>query len=138
MALSDGDSLFEPNQKVLGSRGLSALECLITVEQGKLSLPVHNFQEFTAHLDAGEEIGVLRPCDSSLISSHSTSPPPSAAAVVKTMDPPPERMSRLLQELQLPFDKLSAEEGEQLQAAIYEFSDVFAVDDTELGCTDLV
>ena len=138
MALSDGDFLFEPNQKVLGSRGLSALECLVTVEQGKVSLPVDNFQEFTAHLDAGEEIGVLRPCDSSLISSHSTSPPPSTAAVVKTMDPPPERMSRLLQELQLPFDKLSAEEGEQLQAAIYEFSDVFAVDDTELGCTDLV
>ena len=138
MALSDGDFLFEPNQKVPGSRGLSALECLVTVEHGKVSVPVDNFQEFTAHLDAGEEIGVLRPCDSSLISSHSTSPPPSTAAVVKTMDPPPEQMSRPLKELRLPFDKLSAEEGEQLQAAIYEFSDVFAVDDTELGCTDLV
>ena len=59
----DGDFLFEPNQKALGSRGLSASECLVTAEGGQVSLPIENFQEFTAQLNAGEEIGMLRPLD---------------------------------------------------------------------------
>ena len=137
----DGDFLFEPNQKALGSCGLSASECLVTAEGGKVSLPIENFQEFTAQLDAGEEIGMLRPLDSppSLCENTSTVDPlPSTTAVVKTTAASPERLGRLLGELQLPFDKLSPEEGEQLKATVCEFSDVFALDDMELGCTDLV
>ena len=41
-------------------------------------------------------------------------------------------------ELQLPLDKLSPLESKQLKTVICEFSDVIALDDTELGCTDLV
>ena len=139
VALSDGDFLFEPNQKALRSRGLSALECLVTAEGGKVFLPVENFQEFTAHLDAGEEIGMLRPLDlPPLCCEDTTHTLPSSTAVVKTTAPSPERLERLLRELQLPLDKLTPEEGEQLKAGISDFSDEFALDDMELGCADLV
>ena len=37
-----------------------------------------------------------------------------------------------------PLVKLSPEENGQLKSLITEFSDVFALDDTELGCTNLV
>ena len=126
VALSDGDFLFEPNQKALGSRGLSALECLVTAEGGKVFLPVENSQVFTAHLDAGEEIGMLRPLDlPPLCCEETTHTLPNSTAVVKTTAQSPERLKRLLRELKLPLDKLSPEEGEQLKAAICDFSDVF-------------
>ena len=82
---------------------------------------------------------MLRPLDSPpSLCENTVDPLPSTTAVVKTTAASPERLRRLLGELQLPFDKLSTEEGEQLKATICEFSDVFALDDMELGCTDLV
>ena len=56
VVLSDGEFLFEPSQKVLEGHGLSVMECLVTAREGKVSLPVENFQEFTACIDADEEI----------------------------------------------------------------------------------
>jgi hypothetical protein len=91
VALSDGDFLFEPNQKALGSRGLSSLECLVTAEGGNVFLPVENFEEFTAQLDAGEEIGMLRPLDlPPSCCEDTTHTLPSSTAVVKTIAPSPE------------------------------------------------
>ena len=48
--------MFEPNQEAVGSCGLSVFECLVTAEEGKATLPIENFQEFTVYLDAGEEM----------------------------------------------------------------------------------
>ena len=104
---------------MLESRGLSALECLVTAEGGKVFLPVENFQEFTAHLDAGEEMGMLRPLGSPPSCCEDTTPTlPSTTATVKTTPPSPEQLERLLKELKLPVDKLSPEEEEELKAVM--------------------
>jgi HPt (histidine-containing phosphotransfer) domain-containing protein len=57
---------------------------------------------------------------------------------VKAMKPLSERLQKLLQVLHLPLDQISPEECEQLTALISEFSDVFGLDDSELGYTDVV
>jgi len=139
--LSDGDFLFEPSQKVLEGHGLSAMECLVTARDGKVSLPVENFQEFTVHMDAGEELGILRPLGSSLATpsyGDDSDIGTSTAAAVETVIPSPERLEELCRQLQLPFDKLTPGERGQLESTISEFSDVFALNDSELGCTSLV
>ena len=40
--------------------------------------------------------------------------------------------------MQHPLEKLLPAENDQLKELILEFNDVFALDDTELGCTTLV
>jgi len=50
----------------------------------------------------------------------------------------PKRAQRLLDALGLPFAKLSESQSQELVALVREYSDVFALDDSELGCTDLV
>lgn len=62
----------------------------------------------------------------------------STNAAVTTLISTPDRCAKLLEVLQLPLDRLSSEEGKQLTAVICEFADVFAYDDTELGCTDIL
>ena len=47
-------------------------------------------------------------------------------------------MEKLFQVLRQPLEKLLPAENEQLKELILEFNDVFALDDTELGCTNLV
>ena len=94
------------------------------------------FKEFTAHLDAGEEIGMLRPLDLPPLCREDTLP--SSTAILKTTAQSPEGLERLLRELKLHLYKLSPEVGQQLKTAICDFSDVFALDDMELGCIDLV
>ena len=49
-----------------------------------------------------------------------------------------ERMEKLIEALALSVDKFSESENQQLHDLIHEFSDVFALDDSELGCTDIV
>jgi len=48
------------------------------------------------------------------------------------------RLEQLCCELNLPLDTLSPDEAEQLRNLIREFSDIFALDDSELGCTDVL
>ena len=57
---------------------------------------------------------------------------------METVRPSLERLEELCRQLQLPFDKLTLEEREQLESTISEFNDVFALNDSELGCTSLV
>ena len=47
-------------------------------------------------------------------------------------------LSKLVDPLALPCEKLSEEQLRQLRALIEEYSDVFALSGAELGCTDLV
>jgi len=49
-----------------------------------------------------------------------------------------ERAEKLMEALRLPVDRFSESEAEQLHDLICEFSDVFALDDFELRCTDIV
>ena len=49
-----------------------------------------------------------------------------------------ERTEKLIEALELPVERFSEDEAKKLQDLIHEFSDVFALDDSELGCTDIV
>ena len=59
-------------------------------------------------------------------------------ATVGTVECSSGRLEQLCGELNLPLDSLSPDEAEQLRNLIREFSDVFALDDSELGCTDVL
>ena len=50
----------------------------------------------------------------------------------------PERLERLMAELQLSPGDLTQDQFQQLQELISDSVDVFALDDSELGCTSLV
>ena len=62
----------------------------------------------------------------------------SCNATDKVVDCSPERLGKLYSELKLPPDSLSSDEVMQLKNLISEFSDVFALDDSELGCTNIL
>lgn len=130
--ISDGEFLFEPNHKVLETYGLSAIECLVTAAKGKVLLPVENFQAFMAHVDAGEEMGTVRPFDIGDPNANSVN---ACISVVVKKVPSPERVELLLSSLNLTFNKLTSEEAKQLKTLIHDFSDVFTLSDSELGCT---
>ena len=48
------------------------------------------------------------------------------------------RTEKLMEALRLPVDRVTESEVKQLQNLIHEFSDVFALDVSELECTDIV
>ena len=50
----------------------------------------------------------------------------------------PERSRRLLESLELPSEKLRGGQSQQLTELLTDYSDAFALCDSELGCTDLV
>lgn len=134
--LSDGEFLFEPSPGMLGDRGLTTWESVVTARGGEVLLPIDNYSGTTLRISAGEELGTLRalPVDPP-ISSGAT---PGTSAAVNTVVSTSGRCKDLLNILQLPLDKLCPEEEEQLTAAICKFADVFALEDTELGCTDIL
>ena len=94
------------------------------------------------HLDADLELGSVRRNYSTLECSdeqvQDREETISSNAPVKPEASPASRIEMLLRILCHPLEKLSAEENEQLNTLIVELSDVFALDDTELGCTQLV
>ena len=139
---NDRDVLFEPNHKILDILGINVTESLVTLKSGEIVLPVENHHGNTVHLDADVELGSVR-CSNSML-ERSDQPVQdrektiSSNAPVQAESYPTSRIEKLLQILCHPLEKLSAEENEQLKALLVEFSDVFALDDTELGCTQLV
>ena len=62
----------------------------------------------------------------------------SSNAPVKAIVDTTERLAKLSTALNLPIDKLPEEGVIELRALLSEFPDVFAPDNSELGCTDLV
>lgn len=61
----------------------------------------------------------------------------SACGCVRCIEPTPERSAKLLESLELPQEKLTKHQDRQLRELLEEYSDVFALSDSELGCTDL-
>ena len=49
---SDKELLFELNHKVLELLGVSAMEAMVTSENGQVCIPIDNFQDITAHLES--------------------------------------------------------------------------------------
>ena len=139
---ADQEVLFEPNHECLDPLGVSVTESLVTLKNGEVALPIENYCGNLVHLDAGVELGCVRcsgpvwECSDEPVQERVESA--SINAAVRAEIPPVSRLSKLLQMLCHPLVKLSPEENGQLKSLITEFSDVFALDDTELGCTNLV
>ncbi len=53
-------------------------------------------------------------------------------------EPSAERVEQLIEALELPLAKLTEEQSRQLCGLVRTYSDVFALNDQELGCTDVV
>ena len=61
----------------------------------------------------------------------------SACVCVRSSESTPERAAKLMKSLELPREKLSEDQYQQLRELLEEYSDVFALSDSELGCTNL-
>ena len=136
--------LFEPACDVIESHGLCSHESLITLNiDGMALIPVENYQGLPVKLKKGMQLGVVRSCD--LPETVKVDTPEknehlddSRCAAVKALSNTPERFQQLLQSLELPVDKLSPIELDKLKEVLTESTDIFALDDSELGCTNLV
>ena len=136
--------LFEPACNVVELHGLCSYESLITLNvDGMALIPVENCQGLPVKSKKGMQLGAVRPCD--LPDSVKIDTPEkveslddSRCAAVKALPNTPERFQQLLQSLELPVDKLSPVELEKLKELLAESTDLFALDDSELGCTTLI
>ena len=99
-----------------------------------------NYQEMTTHIEAAITLGTVRSIVATMLNelqcpcSLTTGNIASVKAIVCT----PKRIKMLLTQVSLPTQQLSSEETTRLKALIVEFADVFTLDDSELGCTDLL
>ena len=136
--------LFEPACDVIESHGLCSHESLITLNiDGMALIPVENYQGLPVKLKKGMQLGVVRSCDlpeTVKVDTPEKNEPldDSRCAAVKALSNTPERFQQLLQSLELPVDKLSPVELDKLKEVLAESTDIFALDDSELGCTNLV
>ena len=141
---TESDLFFEP-AKELRSLGIVAMQSLLVPENAGTTVfvPIANPQGVTVQLEAGSELGTVTPlelaCDADPVvlteePGNSDSRDISMTAAVTVADVDPQRVERVLEALKLSAAKLSAEEEQQLRALITEFADVFAFEDSELGC----
>ena len=146
------DMLFEPKHGALDPLGLTTQEALVSVlADGSVLIPIQNFQGVPVKLDEGLELGVARCCELpvelvaardrvELADVDPKAVPVSTCAAVRTIDVTPERgeQQQLIKLLDLPVGKLNPDELDQLKKLLIRSSDVFALNDNELGCTGLV
>jgi len=108
----------------------------VTGDDGKIVLSVENYALHPVNVKQGEVLGTLEPvqtvhpsCVNALSADQVTVNPGMYLTV--------ERENRLFAELDTE-TTLNEQEGEQLQAIVSSFKDVFAMDQFELGRTDLI
>ena len=130
------DVLFEPDWEGLSKQGLGTFDSLLTVgSEGRVFIPVQNTQPVIVKLETGVPLGVVEPCESE--PSTACSDVPAVSAVIQA-EHSGERKEQLKNLLNLPETGLSALELDQLQQTVLEAEDVFALTDSELGCTGIV
>ena len=153
-----GDLIFEPDQEALESFRLKAPEALLTLQpNGHLWVPVQNSSMIPTRLSQNIPLGCVTVLphrsqsdihSSPLLPSVDSSTAPSElteACCLKIapdhLQSPfnsPERLERLKAELQLSQGDLTQDQFQQLEQLICDNVDVFALDDSELGCTSFV
>ena len=133
--------LFEPEHAALEPLGVNAYESVVGVdENGELWLPIENYQGVTARLEAGMHLGTIRET-TVVTTSQSLSESTSSKSLINpvaAISCTPARVERLCSELEFPLEHLSSDENSQLRALITDFTDIFALDDSELGCTSIL
>ena len=128
--------IFEPEPGVLESCGLSSQESLLAISPNcNVLIPIQNFQKCPVELMEGMKLGKVE--------SMSKSPITVQMSDVKVLCAPvtleeSEKQKELLASLKLPESTLTDEQSSELSNLIEEYSDVFAMSKSELGCCDLV
>ena len=137
--------LFEPAHDKLEPLRVSALESLISVycySEGLAVIPIQNYQGVCVQLDPGMKIGVVRRCvlpDVVEMEADLVCECAEANCVhMKALKNDSQWYHKLLEALNLPDSKLNTEEMAKLKALLFDFSDVFALDDSELRRTSIV
>ena len=149
-SLLGGDTLvFEPNRSTLDAFGLDAPDAVLsTIADGRVLIPVVNCSTVSARLKPGTCIGSV----SCMATLRSPSVPFSPAKVTEGCEDgtghcltvtgetvnSPERLNHLYAALKLDKGTLTDEQFRQLKELIGENSDLFALQDSELGHTSLV
>ena len=134
--------LFEPLGHQLESVGLQSHESLVTMgDDGCILVPLLNVQGSSSSLEEGMELGIatcMQNLDTTLNAVSLQDDPTAVCAEVRAVVNTPERLDELTLTLGMPNENLPAEEGRQLTQLIRQYADVFALNDSELGCTNLV
>lgn len=144
--LIDSDSfhgkelLFQPEHNILDNVGIWTQESLITVQPNGRAL--QNIQEMSIKVDKGVQLGIASLCEIPRQVEPVRGREPkgvphsSTCASVKALVNSPERYERLQRVLDFP-DQLNCYEAEKLKGLLRRSTNVFALDDSELGCTDV-
>ena len=143
-----GDELlFHPEHQRMSELGVWAQEALISVQSnGKALIPLQNFQGMSVKLKEGEHIGVASLCDLPRPEEPEFYPEPmretamqsnGTCTCVQALPNTPERYETLMQLLDLP-DDIGSCEVDKFNELMKKSTDVFALNDTELGCTNVV
>ena len=145
------DLLFARNHDQLGLLGVSVQESVLAKhDNGTVLLPMENYQGMTVHLEAGTHLSVAVPIRAESGMGVADHPPPegsgkpgvatSLVAQVEATEITPERCAHVTAALKLCDSDLHVPPDEvgMVRGLVCEFADVFALNDSELGCTDLV
>ena len=129
-------ALFEPEPGILERHGLSAQEALLTVSsKHSVLIPVQNFCQSPVELKEGTKLGSVESvCQSPVTVQQSEVHVQCAPVKLGELG----KQDDVLDCLKLPVDTLSVSQSEQIKQVIKEYSDVFALTRSELGCCDLV
>ena len=140
------DCIFELDLNVVASSGLSIPETVLTIgKKGRVYIPLQNMQDTRVKLCRGAELGVIEPFVATSPSDHATCMSEesqlvesSCAKVMVDKKFDDERNRKLLGALKLNHGDLTNKQFNSLKTLILGASDVFALDNSELGGTNLV
>ena len=137
-------TLFEAEHEALGKEGLVVEDgTVFPDEEGCVTLVVQNYGDQSIHLTAGELLGQTKPV-TVLPAAEGGGDDGQVRALRQPTEAPEvghvdrQRLVRLQESLDLDHIGLAAADKEQLRSVVEEFSDVFALDETELGSTEWV
>ena len=127
---------FKPDLEELGTKGLVMSEAAVELDEGNCVVMV--LENHTLDPVEVEEGLVLGRVQEAKIPGEPEEESSGVVAAVVPDDFTEARLQRLRESLSLDGANLTAEERKQLETLVMEFADVFAVDSSELGSTDLV
>ena len=136
----EGEALvFEHGDRLMADHGLISHDSLVTVRPGnKIFVPLHNEEAFSRSIEKNVQVGTVVTLNERQMGEVEISSCNSVHSEPTVNSAHKPRHEQLLAMLNLPKDELSVVEYEKIRDFLCSNMDVFALDDTELGCTSLV
>ena len=132
--------LFEPKHSTLKNLGLNTQESLLTVySDGMVLIPIENFQGVPVTLEKGAQLGVAKSYELEVVvMDENVLNKGNFTAVTATPCNCSEHYEQLSKALSLLESDVDPAKMAQSKKLLADNTDVFALSDTELGCTDIV